>query len=182
MANFDRDGLEFLASRMDDKARRETGWAKGEALRCAEAVRAFQETFALPAFKRYKFTAPPKGLFKTVAGVKMNITLNAGITQEKDGATFSGGLVLKYAFGADRLRISSQLSNAAGLILWGLEGGQMEPLSRLCMAVDLAERNPVKASKSYERFRARVTESCKEISARWDDIEPPHDYDGPDWR
>lgn len=58
----------------------------------------------------------------------------------------------------------------------------MEPLPRLCMSVDLAEKNIVKASGSNTRFRERVVESCKEVAARWYDIEPPHGYDGPDWR
>ena len=58
----------------------------------------------------------------------------------------------------------------------------MEPQPRLCMTVDLAHQNVVKASASYARFRDRVSESCKEVAARWDSIQPPHDYDGPDWR
>ncbi len=93
----------------------------------------------------------------------------------------SGGLILKYAFGADRSSVAKELVNASGLLLWALEGGQMEPLPRLCLAVDFAEQNIVKASGSHARFRQDVTDSCSEIAARWDDIEPPQDYDGPDW-
>lgn len=49
------------------------------------------------------------------------------------------------------------------------------------MAADIAEQNIVKASGSFSRFRDRVAESCEEVAARWDYIEPPHDYDGPEW-
>lgn len=108
--------------------------------------------------------------------------MDASVTQDRKGATYSGGLILKYAFGADRSSVNKELTNAAGLLLWALEGGQMEPLSRLCLTVDLAGHNIVKASPSYARFRQDVTDSCSEIAARWNDIEPPHDYDGPDWR
>lgn len=87
-----------------------------------------------------------------------------------------------YAFSADRGSIKERPSAVSGMFLWALEGGQMQPLPRLCMAVDLAEANIIKASASFERFRERVTDSCREVAARWSAIEPPYDYDGPDWR
>lgn len=179
---FGRDDLDFLADRMDAKARVETGWHKSEALRSAQAVRAFQETFNPKTFKKYTILAVPKNLSVKISGVKLNVTMDAAITQDQKGATYSGGLILKYAFGADRSTVGKELSNAAGLLLWALEHGQMEPLPRLCLAIDLAEHNIIKASASHTRFRLDVTDSCSEIAARWSEMEPPHDYDGPEWR
>ena len=123
----------------------------------------------------------PKRLSVSIEGVKINVTMDAMVTATKGDLTNSGGLVLLYAFSADRGDLKERLLATSGLILWVLEGGQMEPLPRLCMTVDLAEKTIVKASPSFFRFRGRVAESCKEIAARWDGIEPPHDYDGPDW-
>lgn len=180
--DFGKEDLDFLADRMDAKARTETGWHQSEALRSAQAVRAFQNTFAPKVFKKYAISSAPKNLFVKIGGVKLNVSMDASITQENKGVNYSGGLILKYAFGADRSSVDKELSNAAGLLFWALEGGQMEPLPRLCFAVDLAEHNIVKASASHSRFRLDVTDSCSEIAARWGDIEPPHDYDGPDWR
>ena len=94
----------------------------------------------------------------------------------------SGGVVLLYAYSAGRGSIRERLLTAAGLILWALEEGQMEPLPRLCMAIDLAGHIIIKASGSFARFRTRVSHSCREVAARRDEIEPPDDYDGPDWR
>lgn len=179
---FGRDDLDFLADRMDAKARTETGWHKDEALRSAQAVRAFQATFDPKAFNKYTISTAPRKLSVNISGVKLNVSMDAAISQDYKDATRSGGLILKYAFAADRSSVAKELTNAAGLLLWALEGGQMEPLPRLCMAVDIAKQSIVKASSSHTRFRQVVTNSCSEISARWDDIEPPHDYDGPDWR
>ena len=181
-ADFGHSDLDLLADRMDAKARRESGWHKSEALRSAQAVRAFQETFKQSSFKKYAISPAPKNLSVRISGVKLNVSMDAALTQDHKGTTFAGGLILKYAFGADRSSVSKELANAAGLLLWALEGGQMEPLPRLCLAVDLAEHNAVKASASHTRFRQDVTDSCAEIAALWDGIEPPDDYDGPDWR
>ena len=180
--NFDRDSLDFLADRLEGKALTETGYNRDEAKRCAKAVRAFQETFEPKKFSRYDISPSQKTISRPISGVKVNVTLDALVTQSKDDITSSGGIVLLYAFSADRSSIKDRLSAASGLILWTLEGGQMPPLPRLCMAIDLADTNVVKASASNERFRQRVEASCREVASLWDDVEPPHDYDGPDWR
>jgi len=129
--DFGRSDLDFLADRMDAKARAETGWHQSEALRSAQAVRAFQETFDPKVFKKYTLSAAPKNLSVKISGVKLNVSMDASITQDSKGVTHSGGLILKYAFGADRSSVAKELTNAVGLLFWALEGGQMEPLPRL---------------------------------------------------
>lgn len=180
--NFDKESLEFLASRMDAKSLLETGYNKDEALRCAKAIRAFSDTFSAKKLSRYDIAPCQTKLTKTISGVKVNVSLDAMVTEAKDDFQNSGGIILLYAFSANRNGVKDRLATASGLILWALEGGQMQPLPRLCMAVDLAEHNIVKASASHDRLRQRITASCAEIAAQWDSIEPPHDYDGPDWR
>ena len=44
-----------------------------------------------------------------------------------------GGILLLYAFSADRGPIKDRLKTITGMMLWALEGGQMEPLARLCI-------------------------------------------------
>lgn len=179
---FGKDELEFLADRLEIKAARETGWNRDEAMRCLKAVQAFRSTLQPRSFAQCDLSAAPKGLSLSVGGVKINVSLDATVTATKGDVTNVGGIVLLYAFSADRGDLRDRLQTTSGLMLWALEGGQMEPLPRLCMAIDLAENTTVKASGSHSRFRDRVSESCKEIAARWDGIEPPHDYDGPNWR
>lgn len=178
---FGRAELDFLADRLEMKAQRETGYARDEALRCVKAIHAFQATFNPRSFSKVEIHPSSKTMTTAVEGVKLNVTLDAMVTATNDDVSNSGGISLLYAF-SDRSGIKERLASAAGLILWTLEGGQMEPLPRLCMAADLAGKTVAKASPSFARFRERVAESCKEVAARWGDIAPPNDYDGSDWR
>ncbi|MBP7334382.1 hypothetical protein [Niveispirillum sp.] len=179
--SFDQPAVLELAERMAARARRETGNAKDEALRCERAVRAFIETIRPSSFRGMQIAPAPTSLAFSQNGVRLKVTLDAMISAEVGDVSNSGGVVLLYAFAADRGSMKARLSAITGMMLWALEGGQMEPLPRLCMAVDLAAGEIVKASAAHSRFRAKVSESCLEIAARWDSIEPPDDYDGPDW-
>lgn len=179
---FDRVGMELLADSLATKARRETGYPRDEALRCERAVRAFISTVQSRSFRRLNIHSPASQLSLRQSGVRIKVTLDAAITAESGDITNSGGIVLLYAFSADRGSEKERLQAISGLILWALETGQMEPLPRLCMAVDLAAGEIIKASASHARFRQHVSESCDEVAARWVSIEPPDDYDGPDWR
>lgn len=179
--NFDRDGLDFLVDKLESKAQSEIGYNRDEALRCVKAVRAFQSTFQPKKFAKYDISAGGKTLIKSVMGVKLKVTLDAIVTETKEDVVSAGGITMLYAFSADRPDLKDRLSAMAGLVLWALEGRQMPPLPRLSMAVDIAETKIVKASASHQRFRERVEASCREVAAQWDDIEPPRDYDGPEW-
>lgn len=179
---FGRDDLDFLVDRLETKVARETGWNRDEAMRCLRAVQAFQATLQPRSFSQFELSAAPKGMSVSVEGVKINVTFDATVTATKGDVTNVGGIVLLYAFSADRGDLKDRLQATSSLMLWALEGSQMEPIPRLCMTIDLAENLTVKASASYARFRDRVSESCKEVAARWDSIAPPHDYDGPNWQ
>ncbi|PXW57000.1 hypothetical protein C7450_10737 [Chelatococcus asaccharovorans] len=179
---FDRSGLELLADRLSTKARRETGYARDEALRCERAVRAFIETVQSTALSKLQISPAPSPLRLHQSGVRLKVTMDAAVSSETGGTVNSGGIVLLYAFSADRGPVKDRLNAMTGLLFWALEGGQMEPLPRLCLAIDLAGGEVLRASSSHIRFRQHVAESCHEIAARWETIDPPDDYDGPDWR
>ncbi len=117
-----------------------------------------------------------------MSGVKLKVTLDAMMTETKGDVTSARGVTLLYALSADRPDLKDRLPAMEGLVPWALEDGQMPTLPRLCMAVDIAETNVVRASASHQRFRERVEASCREVAAQWGDIEPPHYYDGPKWR
>lgn len=180
--DFGRDDLAFLLARIEAKMATEVGQAKNNSRLCAKAVECFMDTFTPRALARCSIVPSPKKLSVNVKGVKINVSLDAMVTETKGDDTNVGGIVLTYAFSADRGPIIDRQATVAGLILWALEGGQMPPLPRLCMSVDLAEKHIVKASASHERFRSKVTDTCEEVAVKWDGVEPPDDYDGPDWR
>jgi hypothetical protein len=181
-ADFGADQLAFLVERLDAKARREIGYAKDEALRCKRAVEAFISHVSAKRFRGYQIVPAPEGLILSVSKVRIKVSMDAAVLQTVGETTNSGGIALVYSFSSDRDPIEPRLRAMTGLMLWALEGGQIEPLPRLCMAVDLATGNIAKASSSHARLREHVRESCDEAAARWPTVEPPDDYDGPDWR
>ena len=69
------------------------------------------------------------------------------------------------------------------LILWALEGtGNFSPLPRLCMSMDLFGNELIKAAAISEQFRTYAKAACREAALKWDEIEPPNGYDGPEWK
>lgn len=58
--DFGAADLAFLEDRMDTKARREVGYQRDEALRCARAIQCFRETITPRKFGRYQISAAPK--------------------------------------------------------------------------------------------------------------------------
>ena len=180
-ADFGSPGLALLADKMAARARLETGYARDEALRCEKAVRAFMATMKPRTFSKMQLSPSPSSISMRQAGVRLKVTMDASITCETDGTVNSGGILLLYSFSADRSSVKNRLTAMTGLLLWALETGQMEPLPRLCMAADIAGGEIIRASTSHARFRQHVVDSCHEAAARWNLIEPPDDYDGPDW-
>lgn len=81
--DFGRDSLDFLADRLEDKARRESGYNRDEALRCAKAVRAFQATFNPKSFSRMTISPSSKSISTKIEGVKVNVSLDAQVTVAK---------------------------------------------------------------------------------------------------
>lgn len=179
--DFGKDDLEFLIGKLEAEALRKDGQAKNNSLLQARAVKKFQETFSTRRFARYSF-GPPAKMLLPISGVKVNVSLDATLSQETESGLKSGAIALHYSFSKNRGDERDHQRAVAALVYWSLESGQVEPLPRLCMAVDLAISSVMKAPSGYERFRARTNDACSEIAARWSEVEPPPEYDGPDWR
>ena len=173
-------------ARFDAASRRETGYPKDEAIRCRDALKAFKELMEKSRTKTYQFSAGPQDAAMRVGGVLINVRMDVAVHElDEDGEpAFSGGCALFLAKSAEsRKNIEARRKHVAATIHWVLEGaGQMEPLPRLCMSFDVFGGQIVKASDSYERFRQSVEHSCMEAASRWDAVEPPPGYDGPEWR
>jgi hypothetical protein len=171
--------LERLATkaRTDDRHS-----ARIEARRCHSAIEAFKETFVAGRAKNYRFTNGGNVLFK-LKSVSINVRTDVGVIEEGDDETRNGGCVLFMSASADaRKDIEARRKHVAGLVHWSLEGGQMEPLPKLGMSFDVFGHKIEKAPAGFTRLRADMRDSCREVAARWDEVEPPAGYDGPDWR
>lgn len=156
--------------------------ARLEARRCQDAIEAFKETFLRGRAKNLSFTLGSNVLMK-LEGVNVHIPMDVGVIETDKGRSHSGGCILFMSASADaRKNIDDRRKHAAALVHWGLEGGQMEPLPKLCLSFDTFGGKIEKAPTGFTRLRAEMRDSCREVSARWDEVEPPAGYDGPDWR
>lgn len=183
LTSADPSHLDTALARFAAKAARETGYRKDEALRCHAAIEAFKETFKKAKAKKFTFSSGPADTFLKLAGVHISVRLDAHIVQTAGDASNSGGCILFMAAGeAARRRIEDRRKYVAATIHWALETGQMEPLPKLCMSFDVFGGVIEKAPTSFERLRNSMRHSCDEVANRWDKVEPPPGYDGPDWR
>lgn len=180
----DLSHFDVTLDRLATKARTdEKHSARIEARRCHSAVEAFKETFTKGRAKNLTFTSGPVDVLMRLEGVAVNIRMDAGLIETTErGVSHSGGCVLFLSGSADaRKDIEDRRKYVAAVVHWGLEGGQMEPLPKLCMSFDVFGGKIEKAPTSHDRLRGNMRESCREVSARWDEVEPPAGYDGPDW-
>jgi len=182
----DHGYFDSLLQRLDDKAQREEGYNRDEALRCMAAVNAFLKT-ATTKLKmgKARFFAGPQDVAFNVSGVSVNARLDPPVIEERDdGRVFSGGCVLFIANSPEaRKNIEERSKIVAAIVHWALGGAasNIEPLARLCMSFDAFGGEVVRAPASFDRLRKRVTASCREVFNGWDHVEPPAGYDGPNW-
>lgn len=174
-------------TRLETRHRREPeGWMRDEIRRNIEAIKAFKRAYSKSRAKKYTFTSGPIDLSLHLEGVRINTRLDAGLIEEAtDGSAYGGGCVLFTAnTDATRKHIEERRKTVAALVMWSLEeaGGNIEPLPRLCLSLDVFGESIVKAPTSVERLRANTRQSCVEVAGAWDRVSSPSGYDGPDWR
>lgn len=176
--------LDALSERLKAKASREEGYAEAEALRCIAAVDAFRVTYAAGRLGKIEFLAGPQDVTMKVDEVTVNVRLDPPIVERVAGeVTFGGGCVMFLASSPDtRKSIGDRLKYVAATAHWALEGGNLEPAPRICLAFDVFGNHVERAPTSFTRLRKRLTDACREAASKWDRIEPPSGYDGPDWR
>lgn len=175
-----------LLTRLRDRARREEGYGRDEALRCIAAVEAFLETVPKLKLGKAKFLAGPQDVTAIIEGVSINARLDPPIIEEfDDGRVYSGGCMPFLANSPEaRKNIDERRMIVSAIVYWMLDltKTNMEPAPRLCISIDIFGRNITRAPDAKERLRKRMTAGCRETAASWDRIEPPVGYDGPDWR
>lgn len=177
------DGLDALAERLKAKALREEGYNHDEAIRCVKAIAAFKSAYASSKWGKATFLAGPQDVTMKVEGVTVNVRLDPPAIERTPDSAFGGGCVMFLASTPDaRKNIEERRRYVAAVAHWALEGGNLEPLPRLCMSFDVFGEELVRAPTAFSTLRRKMGDSCREVYAKWDVIEPPSGYDGPDWR
>lgn len=157
---------------------------RDEAKRCIAAIERFMALHASKRWHGIQVTPGPVDLSLSREGVSINTRLDTQLFKDVKGETVTGGIVLFYANTPDsRKNIDERRRQVASLIRWALEeNGQMQPWPSLCLSMDIFGDAAVRAPDAVGRFREHVDNSCREVALKWDTIEPPSGYDGPDWR
>lgn len=171
-------------SRFETRRRREPeGWMRDEMQRCIDAIGAFKRTFSKSRLSRFQF-GPQVDLSMRINDVRLNTRLDASISHtDRDDVLRSGGCVLFLAStDPARKNIEARRRSVAAMIYWSLEGGNIDPLPRLCLSFDVFGETVVRAPEATDRLRGQISSACREAATQWSRIEPPADYDGPDWR
>jgi hypothetical protein len=172
--------LNELSERMALKAAREEGYPRDEALRCIKAIDAFKEAYAAAKLGKAAFLPGPQDAVLKLAGVAINVRLDPPMIEYVGDAAFGGGCVMFMANTPEsRKNIEDRRKYVAAVAHWALESGNIEPLPRLCLSFDVFGKEIVRAPNSNARLRKMMTDSCREVHAKWDAVEPPPGYDGP---
>lgn len=177
--------LDDLADRLKAKAAREEGWTRDEAIRCVNAIEAFKTAYAAKKWGKIEFLPGPQDVTMRVSNVTVNTRLDPPVLERTGADSYAGGCVMFLASTPDaRKDIEERRKYVAAIAHWALEdtSSNLEPLPRLCMSFDVFGNELVQAPNSFQRLRKTMTDACREVAAKWDQIEPPTGYDGPDWR
>lgn len=175
--------FDLTLDKLQRQARNEAD-RRDEALRCIAAIERFQALYGAKRWNGLTLTSGPVDLAFRRSDVLINVRLDCQIFKTIGDETVTGGVVLFYANTPDsRKNMDERRRQVASLVRWALEeNGQIEPLPSLCLSFDIFGDAVVKSPDAKDRFREAVDQSCKEVALKWDSIEPPSGYDGPDWQ
>jgi hypothetical protein len=175
--------FDVTLAKLQAQARNEAD-RRDDALRCIAAIERFQAIYDTKRWNGLTLASGPVDLAFRRSEVLINVRLDCQIFKTVGDEMVTGGVVLFYANTPDsRKSIDERRRQVASLVRWALEeAGQMEPLPSLCLSFDIFGDAVVKSPDAKDRFRDAVDQSCKEVALKWDSIEPPSGYDGPNWR
>lgn len=170
-------------SKLERQARNEPD-RRDEALRCIAAIERFQAIYGSKRWGGIRIAAGPVDLTLQREGVLINCRLDCQLFRTAGDETVTGGVVLFYASTTEgRKNIEERRRQVASTVRWAFEVvGQMEPHPSLCLSMDNFGDTAVRAPDAIDRFRESVDRSCREAALKWDTVEPPSGYDGPDWQ
>lgn len=106
-------------------------------LKCLEAFISMMKGKKL---SKYNFLLKAADMaLRAIPEVLINVRLDVSLTEAAaNGQTNSGGIVLFTAATQEsRKNIEARRRQVTQLILWSLEGGNLEPLPRLCISLDV---------------------------------------------
>lgn len=166
---------------------------KNDARLSTEALEKFLASQNTLGLSRFLFEHPGMNQPKLIIGdsslypveISVNLDLIARKRRPKSDSDWIGGLKLIIAKSepSARARQERALSSATLVFLYCQEmlSDLGDVKKSLCIAIDVHKGTPHIAPASFKRRIDSFKFSCEEISAMWDRILPPPDYDGPNF-
>ncbi len=164
-----------------------TDWTKQDCALSVEAIEAFQSAYnSLGLAKiscRAIVTKQPK---LQIEGVGVSVALD-GTTHRtgKNGEKCVGGLILLFSKSeASAKNREARCKTSAVLAAVFSEQhlaylGQADP--KICYALDVFGKRIFPAPNMFPTKLDHMRAACEEVALRWDHIDPPTDYDGPNF-
>lgn len=164
-----------------------TDWVKEDSQLSVEAIEAFQRSYNRLGLPAVECAALPRRLPPLVfAKTKINVHLDV-VARRKNlhGPDAIGGAIFVFSRGekAEKKRVE-RCKTIAGLAydfcVERLSGmGQAD--TSICLGVDVFGQRSYPPPGTFAKKRKQIEDCCEEIYARWWSIDPPLDYDGPDF-
>jgi hypothetical protein len=180
------DAIEALSARAEasDKL-----WTKQDSLLSIEAVESFHAGYNSNkiALRKIECRRPPNPKAHLEFNeVKVSVTLNTTThRKDKDGTDRVGGVILLFSKSETSSTSRAERCKTAAVLAFLFAEkhlsafGKADP--KICFSVDVFGGGAHPAPASYKQKLNNINASCEEIALRWKSIQPPPDYDGPNW-
>ena len=192
LVNFLGDGsrsLKHLADASDylTKRRERDGasdWLVRDSNQSLEAIAAFQRAYNRIGVHRFACRSVTSRLplldeWATKVSVDLDVTIH--VPTEGSGERIGGAILLFSRGEASTNRRIEQSKTVASLVMAFCQrflSEQGVPDKKLCLAVDVF--GGVSHGPQGVRKMDHIRDACEEIAQRWQAVQPPPDYDGPD--
>ncbi len=158
-----------------------SSFAQNDAALSAEAIKAFRAMGFQNKMPYTLFTTNSQNLPKLeISGVEVSIRLDLIARENAKGLV--GGAILQTSKAVASKSWREDHSKVVASLVWMIANKHLNALGKverkLCMSIDVFGGDVIAAPSNYKRKLNDVEAACGEISAMWDSITPPSDFDG----
>lgn len=159
----------------------QTDFRKNDAQLCAEAVKVFQNISDNKILNVLSFREATNLPPLSIGGVNVSVRLDlASYKPHKDGERV-GGLIFQTSKAVSAANWRAEHSRNVSTLIWLLVEKHLASLGtpdrQMCLTVDVFGKTVTPAPTSFKRKLNDFEAACGEISALWDRVPPPADFD-----
>ncbi len=159
-----------------------SAFKKNDAMLSAEAIKEFRKILNGNKLPKTVVFEKPKGNFPKldIGGVDISISLD--LIAKNNGNGGVGGVLVQTSKAIAAKSWRADHSRSVASLVWMLSAQCLADVGKVdrkyCFSIDLFGQSVTSAPQTYKRRLNDIEASCSEISALWDSISPPSDFDG----